>query len=191
MSDFSKNLTFLTNLANILNFICQICKFFKQSSPTSQPSVAHRFIKILKSHTSICKTKSTPFLACTVFILPLQECREYTAVHHNRVWVSHPYCHSERSEESSVAKCGLCLDSSTLLGMTMGRMQLNRGGCHAILPIKLQYQALLSNTRLFPSKSIFTLSPDEISALISFSLSLSSTSLWSVLLNGLAPYSAS
>lgn len=65
ISDFSKNLTFLTNLANILNFICQICKFFKQSSPTSQPSVAHRFIKILKSHTSICKTKSTPFLACT------------------------------------------------------------------------------------------------------------------------------
>ena len=49
ISDFSKNLTFLTNLANILNFICQICKFFKQSSPTSQPSVAHRFIKILKS----------------------------------------------------------------------------------------------------------------------------------------------
>ena len=117
--------------------------------------------------------------------------RAHTAVHSNRVWVSHPYCHSERSEESSVAKCGLCLDSSTLLGMTMGRMQLNRGGCHAILPIKLQYQALLSNTRLFPSKSIFTLSPDEISALISFSLSLSSTSLWSVLLNGLAPYSAS
>ena len=115
----------------------------------------------------------------------------HTAVHHNRVWVPHPYCHSERSEESSVAKCGLRLDSSTLLGMTMGRMQLNRGGCHAILPIKLQYQALLSNTRLFPSKSIFTLSPDEISALISFSLSLSSTSLWSVLLNGLAPYSAS
>lgn len=65
ISDFSKNLTFLTNLANILNFICQICKFFKQSFPTSQPSVAHRFIKILKSHTSICKTKSTPFLACT------------------------------------------------------------------------------------------------------------------------------
>ena len=31
ISDFSKNLTFLTNLANILNFICQICKFFKQS----------------------------------------------------------------------------------------------------------------------------------------------------------------
>lgn len=65
ISDFSKNLTFLTNLANILNFICQICKFFKQSSPTSQPSVARWFIKILKSHTSICKTKSTPFLACT------------------------------------------------------------------------------------------------------------------------------
>lgn len=97
ISDFSKNLTFLTNLANILNFICQICKFFKQSSPTSQPSVAHRFIKILKSHTSICKTKSTPFLACTVFILPLQECRAYTAVHHNRVWVPRPFRHSERS----------------------------------------------------------------------------------------------
>ena len=70
ISDFSKNLKFLTNLANILNFICQICKFFKQSSPTSQPTVAHRFIKILKSHTSICKTKSTPFLACTcLFVL--------------------------------------------------------------------------------------------------------------------------
>ena len=46
----------------------------------------------------------------------------HTAVHSNRVWVSRPYCHSERSEESSVAKCGLRLDSSALLGMTRGRM---------------------------------------------------------------------
>ena len=48
--------------------------------------------------------------------------RAHTAVHSNRVWVSRPYCHSERSEESSVAKCGLRLDSSALLGMTRGRM---------------------------------------------------------------------
>ena len=46
----------------------------------------------------------------------------HTAVHYKRVWVSRPYCHSERSEESSVAKCGLRLDSSALLGMTRGRM---------------------------------------------------------------------
>ena len=46
----------------------------------------------------------------------------HTAVHYIRVWVSRPYCHSERCEESSVAKCGLRLDSSALLGMTRGRM---------------------------------------------------------------------
>ena len=27
----------------------------------------------------------------------LQECRAYIAVHHNRVWVPHPFRHSERS----------------------------------------------------------------------------------------------
>ncbi len=48
--------------------------------------------------------------------------RAHTAVHSNRVWGSRPYCHSERSEESSVAKCGLRLDSSALLGMTRERM---------------------------------------------------------------------
>ena len=127
-------MTFLTNLANILNFICQICKFFKQSSPTSQPSVAHRFIKILKSHTSICKTKSTPFLACTCLfflyksiarispfitigcgyptlsVIPSVAWESSRQAQSNRVWVPRPFRHSERSvgiQPSGAIKSGV------------------------------------------------------------------------------------
>ena len=45
-----------------------------------------------------------------LFILPLQEYRAYTAVHHNRVWVPHPFRHSERSvgiQPSGAIKSGV------------------------------------------------------------------------------------